>query len=275
MKYFSRQLIIFLSAVLFFQACAPKPYAVTNKIYREKAKIIARTISQAPKDNALDSLAENKNWIGTVNFGMRKPNFVILHHTAQNSCEKTLQTFTKDSSQVSAHYVICKDGTLHHMLNDYLRAWHAGIGKWGNTTDINSTSIGIELDNNGLDTFSEIQLQSLEKLLGVLKNRYNIPAANFIGHADIAPGRKVDPNIHFPWKRFADSGYGLWFADTTDMVIPENFNTRMALRMIGYDVSRPEAAIQSFRQHFLGSAVTGELMEPEKKVLYALMLKYL
>jgi N-acetyl-anhydromuramyl-L-alanine amidase AmpD len=48
-------------------------------------------------------------------------------------------------------YVICKDGTLHHMLNDYLRAWHAGVGKW--EMRINSTSIGIEIDNNGVDSF--------------------------------------------------------------------------------------------------------------------------
>ena len=259
----------------FFNSCAPKPYTASNKIYKEKSKAFAGIISTPPKDDALDSLTENTQWVGTTNFGMRRPNFVIIHHTAQNSCEKTLQTFTKDSTQVSAHYVICKDGTLHHMLNDYLRAWHAGIGKWGNTTDINSTSIGIELDNNGIDTFSEIQLHTLENLLAVLKKKYNIPAANFIGHLDIAPGRKIDPGIHFPWKRFAESGYGLWFGDTTNIIVPGDFSTTMALRIIGYDVLKPAAAIQAYRQHFLGSAITGELMEPEKKVLYMLMQKYM
>ena len=57
-----------------------------------------------------------------------------------------------------------------------------------------------------------------------LKKKYNIPAANFIGHLDVAPGRKIDPNIYFPWKRFADSGYGLWFGDTTNVIVPENLN---------------------------------------------------
>ncbi|MFT3910023.1 MAG: N-acetylmuramoyl-L-alanine amidase [Ferruginibacter sp.] len=274
MKFPFYNSIPFLLCLLFY-SCAPKPYASTNKIYKEKANSFAKTISDEPKDNALDSLQNNTAWIGTTNFGMRKPNIVIIHHTAQNSCEKTLLTFTKDSTQVSAHYVICKDGTLHHMLNDYLRAWHAGIGRWGNSTDINSTSIGIELDNNGIDTFSETQLHTLENLLAVLKKKYNIPAANFIGHLDITPGRKIDPSIHFPWKRFADSGYGLWFGDTTNVIVPENFNAIMALRIIGYDVSKPGATIQAFRQHFLASDVTGELTEPEKKVLCALMIKYM
>ena len=87
-------------------------------------------------------------------------------------------------TQVSAHYVICKDGTVHHMLNDYLRAWHGGIAKWGNNIDINSSSIGIEIDNNGFEPFSEPEITSLLKFLSGLKKAYNIPAANFIGHAE-------------------------------------------------------------------------------------------
>src|SRR5450756_3250197 len=89
----------------------------------------------------------------------------IIHHTEQNSCEQTLQTFTLPRTQVSAHYVICKDGTIHHMLNDYLRAWHAGNSRWGNLTDVNSSSIGIEIDNNGFEPFAEAQINSLVTLL--------------------------------------------------------------------------------------------------------------
>ena len=77
-----------------------------------------------------DSVKEPEWFAGTINFNLRKPNFVIIHHTAQDSCSQTLRTFTLTRTSVSAHYVICKDGTLHHMLNDYLRAWHGGISKW-------------------------------------------------------------------------------------------------------------------------------------------------
>jgi N-acetylmuramoyl-L-alanine amidase len=203
---------------------------------------------------------------------MRKPNFVIIHHTAQNSCEQTLKTFTTVRTQVSAHYVICKDGTIHHMLNDYLRAWHGGVGKWGNATDINSLSIGIELDNNGFEPFSEAQIASLSGLLGRLKKAYNIPSANFVGHADIAPGRKVDPNRFFPWEQISKDGYGLWY-DTTNITLPPDFNAMSALRIIGYDIKTPTAAIQSFKIHFVQSDTINIINEGDKKILFDLSRK--
>ncbi len=203
-------------------SCTPKPYSATNKKYKERARQLAATLSKPPVDSIVaDSLKYPENWVGTTNFGLRKPNYVIIHHTAQKSCDETLKTFTLERTQVSAHYVICKDGTLYHMLNDYLRAWHAGSSKWGNVTDINSSSIGIEIDNDGFTSFSEAQLNTLSGLLASLKKKHGIPTANFIGHGDIAPGRKVDPNVTFPWKRFADQGYGHWYADTTNITVPD------------------------------------------------------
>jgi N-acetylmuramoyl-L-alanine amidase len=261
---------------IFFYGCAPKPYSASNKIYKEKARALSRSFTSPLKDSIVaDSLKLPDTWVGTVNFGLRKPNFVILHHTAQDSCNETLKTFTLETTQVSAHYVICKDGTLFHMLNDYLRAWHAGVSKWGNITDINSSSIGIEIDNNGTDEFTEAQLNTLLGLLGTLKKVHNIPVANFIGHADVAPSRKVDPQINFPWKRLADNGYGYWYGDTANMVLPVDFNPVYALRVIGYDVSDLTNTILAFRRHFLQNENTGVLTDPEKKVLFALLKKYL
>ncbi|MCP9752692.1 N-acetylmuramoyl-L-alanine amidase [Ferruginibacter sp. HRS2-29] len=264
------------SCTMLFFACAKNPYSATNKVYRKKASEYAKNIRSQPKDSVVaDSLKLPPYWAGTTNFGMRKPNMVIIHHTAQNSCEQTLQTFTLERTQVSAHYVICKDGTLHHMLNDYLRAWHAGSAKWGSNTDVNSSSIGIEIDNNGIDTFSAAQLNTLMGLLATLKKTYGIPAMNFIGHGDIAPTRKNDPNVTFPWKKLADKGFGLWYSDTTGMVVPPDFNSVYALRVVGYDVSKLPSAIQSFRRHFIGEEKAGELSEAERKVLYSLVQKYL
>ena len=141
-------------------------YAKTNKSYKRQAKSYAKLIAQYPLK---DSFANSPAWVGTVNFNLRKPNFVILHHTAQKSCDETLKTFTTVKTQVSAHYVICKDGTVYHMLNDYLRAWQAGLVRWGNTTDINSLSIGIEIDNNGFEPFTDPQINSLIELLARIK----------------------------------------------------------------------------------------------------------
>lgn len=266
---------IFLGIIV-LHACSPKPYSATNKIYKEKAHDLAREIQAIPKDSVVaDSLKQPAYWVGTTNFGLRKPNMVIIHHTAQNSCDQTLQTFTLERTQVSAHYIICKDGTLHHMLNDYLRAWHAGVSKWGNNTDVNSSSIGIEIDNNGTDSFSVAQINTLMGLLATLKKNYSIPVANFIGHGDIAPGRKNDPNVRFPWKDLAYKGYGLWYADTTGVQVPADFNSNHALRIIGYDLQKTEAAKQAFRRHFMGVEAAGELTEAERKVLFQLVKAYL
>ena len=262
--------------ILFLSACSRKHYTGTNKVYMDKAHDFARLIVSEPRDTInADSLRHAAEWTGTTNFNLRKPNMVIIHHTAQNSCAQTLTTFTLDRTQVSAHYVICKDGTLHHMLNDYLRAWHAGAARWGNSTDINSTSIGIEIDNNGFEDFTPAQINVLLGLLSNLKKTYGIPVANFIGHGDIAPTRKNDPNFRFPWKALADSGYGKWYKDTTGLQVDPFFNPIYALRVIGYDISNYPAAVQAFRRHFIGVDKPGELTEPERKVLFALVREYL
>jgi N-acetylmuramoyl-L-alanine amidase len=261
----------FLALIItgFIFSCSSNKYSSTNKIYKHQAKAFAKQLRQYPLK---DSFFTAPGWVGTTNFGMRKPNFVIIHHTAQNSCDQTLQAFTLRRSQVSAHYVICKDGTVHHMLNDYLRAWHAGIGAWGNLTDVNSSSIGIELDNNGFEPFPDMQIGSLLNLLASLKRQYNIPASNFIGHADIAPTRKVDPNVFFPWKLLADSGFGLWY-DTTNVTVPPTFDAIKSLRIIGYNVKDSVAAIQAFKRHFFQVDSSTVLSEDDKKVLFDLAKK--
>jgi N-acetylmuramoyl-L-alanine amidase len=272
-RMFMKQLfsLLFSSVlILFLSSCNRGPYALTNKSYKQQAKAYAAQLKQAP---VKDSFSTGP-WIGTTNFNMRKPNFVIIHHTAQGSCDSTLQTFTTPRSQVSAHYVICKDGTIHHMLNDYLRAWQAGVSKWGNNTDLNSSSIGIEIDNNGLEPFTDAQINSLLTILSGLKKAYSIPTANFIGHADIAPTRKNDPNVSFPWKKLADNGFGLWWSDTTNVVVPPDFDNLQALRIIGYDIKDSAAAVRAFKRKYEQQDNSSSLDEADRKILFTLYRKF-
>jgi len=266
-----RVFAFFLVTILAGSSCSNNKYAATNRVYKKQAKEFAKELARQPA--YIDSTPAPAFWAGTTNFGMRKPNFVIIHHTAQNACDTTLRTFTLTRTQVSAHYVICKDGTIHHMLNDYLRAWHAGAGKWGNVSDVNSVSIGIELDNNGFESFSEAQINSLLILLRKLKKDNNIPAANFIGHADIAPKRKVDPNKYFPWQQLAQNGFGYWY-DTAGIKLPPDFNVMQSLRVIGYDIKDPAAATRAFKLHFVQQDSLGFLTDADKKIIYALSKKY-
>ena len=278
-------------------SCASNPYKKINKEYRKNVKEVAKAYVEIPQTKEqlnYDTLSITDEWVGTTNFSIRRPNFVIIHHTAQDSLGQTISTFTKTSTQVSSHYVIGRDGTIVQMLNDYLRSWHAGRGKWGNVTDLNSVSIGIELDNNGFEPFSEEQIASLLILCKRLKWKYGIPTANFIGHSDIAPSRKVDPNKYFPWKKLAEEGYGFWYDEevvypqinpldtntsiplqSSDSLPPDAFDPVIALRIIGYDVSNPALAIQSFKLHFVQQEVSSELTDLDIRILKNLYKKYL
>ena len=268
--------VYFVIPILLLASCSTNKYAATNKIYKQQAKEYTKAISAAPPiGQSIDSLAaDSQLWVGSINFGIRKPNFVILHHTAQKSTDQTIRTFTvKGQSQVSAHYVVGRDGKVVQMVNDLLRAHHAGIGRWGNDTDLNSSSIGIEIDNDGFEPYTEAQIRGVIKVLAVLKKRYKIPAANFIGHSDIAPSRKPDPH-DFPWKTLAEKGYGLWYDDLL-IIPPVEFDTRLALRIIGYDISNLSAAIVAFKRHFVQTDITPTLTDADKVILFNVYMKYL
>lgn len=270
-----------LISSLFLLACSTNKYAGTNKIHVQQVKEMAEVIKEplppptrAPEMFVVGSEGkrDDLSWVGTVNFNLRKPDFVIIHHTAQDSLEQTLRTFTLTRTQVSSHYVIGRQGETYQMLNDYLRAWHAGNSRWGKIRDMNSHSIGIELDNNGSEPFSDAQINSLLHLLDTLKANYSIAETNFIGHADIAPTRKQDPSSLFPWKVLADNGFGLWY---DDLLIdpPADFNPEMALKVIGYDTRNLDAAIRAFKRHYIQNDLRKEWTEFDLKVLYNIFSK--
>ncbi len=267
--------ILIISISLAFTACSPKPYQEAKKIQDEKVQQVTEKLDINLAPVLMDSLGNQlkTSYVPTVNFSTRKPDFVIIHHTAQDSLSITLKTFTLERTQVSAHYVIGRDGQVVQMLNDELRAWHAGLSKWGNNSDMNSCSIGIELDNNGLEPFSDTQINSLLILLTKLKTTYNIPATNFIGHSDVATTRKQDPSILFPWKKLADNGFGLWY-NIPNNPPPVDFDVESALRRIGYDTNDLFAAIIAFKRHFVQSDLNPVMTDWDKCVLYNLYRKY-
>ena len=289
MKYSLKSIFFYLVLVLIITSCSTNPYKKSEKVYNENLKTLKETISEKvaePLQNVViptrsidtlylkqlltikDSISKmggeplqngiSTEWVGTVNFNLRKPNFIIIHHTAQDSIKQTLKTFTIAKTQVSAHYVIAEDGRVVHMLNDYLRAWHAGNSTWGRNTDINSASIGIELDNNGKKAFSATQINSLLALLTKLKKDYNIPTQNIIGHSDIAPSRKQDPSSFFPWKLLATMSFGIWPDELLEQA-PADFNIEQGLRIIGYNTKNLPAAIAAFKLHFIQTDTSATL----------------
>ncbi|MCV9930094.1 N-acetylmuramoyl-L-alanine amidase [Flavobacterium sp. LS1R49] len=283
-------------------SCSTNPYKSSEKAYDQQLKtlenqITSKEVQPIPATNVVvsldtlyakqlhiykDSLSQtgstplqngiNIQWIGTVNFNLRKPNFIILHHTAQDSLQQTVNTFTKTKTQVSAHYIISRDGKVVQMLNDYLRAWHAGNSTWGKDTDLNSSSIGIELDNNGVQPFSETQIGSLIALLTRLKKEYNIPTQNILGHSDIAPARKKDPSAFFPWKTLAGLGFGIWQDEILEEA-PFDFRIEPALRIIGYNTKNLTAAITAFKLHYIQTEVDAVLDRKTINTIYSIYKK--
>lgn len=199
---------------------------------------------QAPVRSSLPS-----QWLPSPNHDDRRPAYVILHHTGGSSAAASLATLTDPRRGVSAHYLVGRDGRLYQLVDERQRAWHAGESDWGGDTDVNSASIGIELDNDGSEPFAEPQIETLLALLRDLSTRYPIPPSNVLGHGDVAPQRKVDPSRLFPWRRLAENGFGLW-CDPPYPPAPPDFDPLLGLRALGYDVADPAAAIAAFKRHF-------------------------
>ena len=214
-------------------------------------------------------------WVPSKNYDIRKPQLIVLHFTDQGSAAQALHTLRtrNPDGPVSAHYLIGRDGHIYQLVSDVDRAWHAGGGRWGTITDVNSASIGIELDNNGHAPFPPAQIDSLLRLLTDVTTRWDIPRAQIIGHEDLAPARRDDPGPLFPWATLAAHGFGLWPDPPASLVAPPpGFDPWMALTAIGYSLDDPHAAVHAFHNHFRGMG--GDTLDAEDmKILYNLVGK--
>ncbi|MCL7715495.1 N-acetylmuramoyl-L-alanine amidase [Stenotrophomonas mori] len=209
-------------------------------------------------------------WVPSPNQDERRPNLIVIHFTQQQSVQQSLDTLRGRNSggPVSAHYLIGSNGERYQLVSDARRAWHAGAGSWRGLTDLNSASIGIELDNDGRSPFPDAQVQSLLVLLEDLCTRLRIPRSQIIGHQDLAPIRKPDPGPLFPWKRLAEAGFGRWPAADAPPA-PSGFDPWSALRVIGYPLEDRAATVRAFRNHFRGQDGT-ELDAEDLRILHAL-----
>ena len=180
-----------------------------------------------------------------------KISLIIIHYTALKNTNDAITYLCNKKNKVSSHYVVAQNGSVYSLIEDKFRAWHAGQAFWQGITDINSFSIGIELDYNPRgknNKFSSKMMYSLKKLILKLKKNYKINKNSILAHSDIAPYRKKDPGKNFPWKSLSSSKLVLnikklkknelkivekWF---------ENYNLKskkqkiiLALSLIGYD----------------------------------------
>lgn len=194
---------------------------------------------------------------------------IIIHYTGMKKVKEALTRLCDPLAKVSAHYLIDQNGQCYQLVDDQKRAWHAGVSCWQGIRDINSISLGIELDNAGHDFglpfFPEPQIQALLSLLTHLSQKYHIGREKIIGHSDVAPLRKMDPGELFPWVTLHHYGFGLWPASVPQQPVPQSIlEVQKILSAIGYDCPlsgiidrQTEAVIRAFQRHFTPDEITG------------------
>jgi N-acetylmuramoyl-L-alanine amidase len=187
------------------------------------------------------------------NHGVRRdglrPELVVLHYTAMAEAEAARRVLCDPAREVSAHWLIARDGTVTALVDEDRRAWHAGAGSWGGRGDVNSRSIGIELDNDGASPFSEPLMAALEGVLAGVLARWEIPAAGVIGHSDMAPERKRDPGPRFDWRRLARQGLSVW-PEIAGPVAVDRDRFRADVLAFGYPDLDGETLRRAFRLRF-------------------------
>ena len=167
-----------------------------------------------------------------------RADMIVLHYTGMASADQAVKWLSDPRSKVSCHYVIDERGHITQLVAETQRAWHAGASHWAGETDINSASIGIEIQNpgheHGYPDFPPEQMQAIAALCRDIAQRRGVPPERVLAHSDVAPGRKIDPGEKFDWAFLAKHGVGRWVdagaADNDDCVLDDDDNARSSKR---------------------------------------------
>ena len=202
---------------------------------------------------------------------------VVLHYTDMPSVDAALARLCDPAAKVSAHYVISEEGEVIRLVEEAKRAWHAGRSFWRGKSNVNSASIGIELQNPGhtcgYRPFPDAQIEALVPLLHRMVTTYDIPRANVVGHSDIAPQRKLDPGELFPWERLAEYRLAL---PQPRIGLGDPFDNDgafyLALERFGYDISDGKKAVEAFQRRWRPEKIDGEIDGQIRAILFQLLL---
>ena len=203
----------------------------------------------------------------------------VLHYTEMKPVESAIERLCDPAAQVSAHYIISEEGEVTRLVPEEKRAWHAGLSYWRGHKDVNSASIGIELDHPGhglgYREFAPAQIDALVPLLHRIVKTHDIPRANVVGHSDVAPARKTDPGELFPWGRLAEYGLCLPIPKKIEQVDPFHNEGAfiLALERFGYDITEGRKTIEAFERRWRPEKIEGRYDAQLGAILWYLLLE--
>ena len=295
-----KKILALLSLLIFMVACSSSDTPV------KETKGIST--SRRTSSSSIGSMGKFKVDSDTyVSLGRNERiQFVVVHYTATNN-EYSIKELI--SNRVSAHFLVLDedDNTIYNLVPLDQRAWHAGASSFRGRTNLNDTSIGIEIVSDGIardrrndpnryppyDAYLEykpIQIEKVAQIIKYVAARYNIPAKNIVAHSDIAPSRKKDPGAKFPWKELYEKyDIGAWYneSDKQAFMNEEKFNAtsisdiKEELRKYGYEINRTNEwdrdsrdVVYAFQLHFNPKNATGNMDLETFAILKALNKKY-
>lgn len=298
-----KKILAFISLLFLMVACSS-----TEEVKSSSGSSSSRGTSISRNQSTVRSIGkfqvDSNSYVATGK--NERIQFIVVHYTATDNAG-SIKELT--SSRVSSHFLILDedDNKIYSLVPLEQRAWHAGTSSFRGRTNINDTSVGIEIVSDGIAReyrpdpnpyhpydhyvdYKPIQIEKTAQIIKYVAEKYNVPAKNIVAHSDIAPSRKKDPGAKFPWKELYDKyNIGAWYdeVDKQTFMDEEKFKAtsireiKDELRKYGYEINRLDEwdkeskdVVYAFQLHFNSKNATGEMDLETFAILKALNKKY-
>ena len=299
-----KKILAFISLLFLMVACSSTEKVVSSSSGSSSSRGSSVSKNQTTVRNIGKFQVDSNSYVATGK--NERIQFIVVHYTATDNAG-SIKELT--SSRVSSHFLVLDedDNKIYNLVPLEQRAWHAGASAFRGRTNINDTSVGIEIVSDGIAReyrpdpnpyhpydhyvdYKQIQIEKVAQIIKYVAEKYNVPARNIVAHSDIAPSRKKDPGAKFPWKELYDKyNIGAWYdeADKQTFMDEEKFKAtsireiKDELRKYGYEINRfdewdkeSKDVVYAFQLHFNPKNATGEMDLETFAILKALNKKY-
>ena len=297
-----KKILAFISLLFLMVACSSTEKVVSSSSSSSRGSSVSR--NQSTVRNMGKFQVDSSSYVAIGK--NERIQFIVVHYTAIDNAASIKELTT---NKVSSHFLVLDedDNKIYSLVPLEQRAWHAGASAFRGRTNINDTSVGIEIVSDGIAKefisdpnpyhpydhyvdYKPIQIEKVAQIIKYVAEKYNVPARNIVAHSDIAPSRKKDPGAKFPWKELYDKyNIGAWYdeADKQIFMDEEKFKAtsireiKDELRKYGYEINRfdewdkeSKDVVYAFQLHFNPKNATGEMDLETFAILKALNKKY-